>query len=308
MSRPVTGAGTEKLSAAVHFLNVGWGDAHLIRLPSGELTLIDGGDGGMTSAQDHPLSWMEREGVSRLDWMILTHIHEDHLNGLIDIARNRDVRHAVLPYEIPAFSEFSGISQGMTDSMGGEVPMASRVYGMLQGYRELIALLEKQGTDIRWRSQYGTEADSVIWEEGPYRLIHLYPWIGDPLPGLDVLHQLSVDSAGVPQDRFSGLADFFDRSNDDSSVYQLVCADEPEAGVVFGGDQTIPGWLRLAQRCDLKCAVLKVPHHGLEDAFSSELLEFTEPQYAVIPITPERSRPWEAYWSGLKPITTPSFN
>ena len=48
MSRPVTGAGTEKLSAAVHFLNVGWGDAHLIRLPSGELTLIDGGDGGMT--------------------------------------------------------------------------------------------------------------------------------------------------------------------------------------------------------------------------------------------------------------------
>ena len=87
------------MKANVQFLNVGWGDSHIIQLPSGLITLIDGGDGILSDEQDHPLKWMEKNGINQLDWMILTHIHEDHLNGLVDIVKRKKVDTAILPYK-----------------------------------------------------------------------------------------------------------------------------------------------------------------------------------------------------------------
>ena len=153
----------------VQFLNVGWGDAHLIQLPSGKVTFIDGGDGRADEDQDHPLDWLNRNGVNQLDWMILTHIHEDHLNGLVDIAKNKKIMKAILPYEpfkLPLGEQIQSIGSDQ----------AQRVYQMLNQYLELVQLLQEQGAEIKWRQAYASEADSVIWAEEGFILTHLYPW------------------------------------------------------------------------------------------------------------------------------------
>ncbi|ASS65436.2 MULTISPECIES: MBL fold metallo-hydrolase [unclassified Paenibacillus] len=285
------------LPTAVHFLNVGWGDAHLILTPSGSVTLIDGGDSLQAPCRDHPLSWMKRQRIGRLDWMILTHLHEDHLNGLLDVARSLPVVHAVLPYEIPDLHPDAAAS--MTGRRIEESPQALRVSGILAGYRELVRLLREQGTRIRWRSDYSSAGSSTVWEEGPCRLVHLYPWLGDPLPGLEVLAEASREGNLSAEDALEKLELFFDRSNDDSSVYRLEEAGAEGQGVLFGGDLLAAGWERLSERMELKCSVLKVPHHGLEDAFGELLLSAALPAHAVIPISIARSEPLEGRWNGL---------
>ncbi|QJD86411.1 ComEC/Rec2 family competence protein [Cohnella herbarum] len=273
----------------VQFLNVGWGDAHLIRLPSGRLTLIDGGDGLESPDRDHPLAWMDRRGIEHLDWMILTHIHEDHLNGLLDVARVKSVSKAVLPYP-----PFQPISEQIVERHGNE--LSKRVYGMLSAYLELIRLLRQQKTEIIWRNEYGSSEQSVLWSEEGISLTHLYPWSGDRLPAYETLLKAIAD------DDLQALEHFFALSNDDSSVYRLQFESEPDKSILLGGDQLEAGWERIAGRMDIQCWVWKVSHHGLPDGFNARVLSWIKPAYCIIPInaeSAEKLRPeWEAFCSG----------
>jgi beta-lactamase superfamily II metal-dependent hydrolase len=55
---------------------------------------------------------------------------------------------------------------------------------------------------------------------------------------------------------------------------------------LFTGDATTLSEMEMLSRgYDLKCDVLKVGHHGKEDASSTEFLQETRPQYAIFTIT-----------------------
>jgi competence protein ComEC len=81
----------------VQFLDVGQGDAILIRTPHGRHVLIDGG--GTVSFRKAGEEWKERRdpfevgkkllvpllmqrGVHRIDWLVVTHQDQDHIGGL----------------------------------------------------------------------------------------------------------------------------------------------------------------------------------------------------------------------------------
>jgi len=62
-----------------HFLDVGQGDCILLQTPDGRNVLIDAGDRG--SAGD-VVRYLERNGVGRIDLLVITHPHMDHIGGL----------------------------------------------------------------------------------------------------------------------------------------------------------------------------------------------------------------------------------
>jgi competence protein ComEC len=64
------------------FLDVGQGDAVLIRAPSGQAVLYDGGGGG----RDLPRQ-LRALGIHSLDLVIASHNHADHIGGLADVVR-----------------------------------------------------------------------------------------------------------------------------------------------------------------------------------------------------------------------------
>ena len=75
----------------VSFIDVGHGDAILVELPGGETMLVDGG-GQRTGDFDigervvSPFLW--RKGIRRVDYIVSTHPHPDHCQGLQAVIRN----------------------------------------------------------------------------------------------------------------------------------------------------------------------------------------------------------------------------
>lgn len=73
----------------VDFLDVGQGDAILIKAPAGQNILIDGGpDKTVIKRLGENLPWWDK----KIDLMILTHPHDDHVTGLIDVLKRYQVK------------------------------------------------------------------------------------------------------------------------------------------------------------------------------------------------------------------------
>ena len=65
-----------------HVINVGQGDSMFFKLPTGEVVLTDG---GTVSAGERVVSYLKKSGVKKIDLLIATHPHEDHIGGLISV-------------------------------------------------------------------------------------------------------------------------------------------------------------------------------------------------------------------------------
>jgi competence protein ComEC len=66
----------------LHFLDVGQGDAVLLRAPSGQTALYDSGPSGQRIVEA-----LRERGVERLDLVIASHNHADHIGGLAEVIR-----------------------------------------------------------------------------------------------------------------------------------------------------------------------------------------------------------------------------
>ncbi|HVF30955.1 MAG TPA: ComEC/Rec2 family competence protein [Pyrinomonadaceae bacterium] len=94
----------------IDFLDVGQGDAALITFPDGQTMLVDGGGqadynrgGGPDFESDRPRigeavvsEFLWQKGYSRVDYIVATHADADHMQGLVDVARNFSVGVLVL--------------------------------------------------------------------------------------------------------------------------------------------------------------------------------------------------------------------
>jgi competence protein ComEC len=75
---------------AVHFLDVGQGDAALIVTPHGHAFMIDTGgtrDAAFDVGGRVDVPYLKHYGIRRLDYIFLTHAHEDHAAGAGGIVR-----------------------------------------------------------------------------------------------------------------------------------------------------------------------------------------------------------------------------
>ena len=72
----------------VNFLNIGQGDAVLIKTPYAQNILIDGGeDITIIRELSKQLPWWDKQ----IDLIIISHPHNDHIGGLVDILKRYKV-------------------------------------------------------------------------------------------------------------------------------------------------------------------------------------------------------------------------
>lgn len=63
----------------IHYINVGQADATLVVGPANETMLIDSGD--WQDDGEHVLAYLERHNVTRINYLVTTHAHADHIGG-----------------------------------------------------------------------------------------------------------------------------------------------------------------------------------------------------------------------------------
>lgn len=100
-----TANGVLKSEFAVHFIDVGQADAALV-ICSGKTMLIDGGN-----KEDSNLiySYLQKQNITHLDYVVCTHAHEDHVGGLsgaLTAATVGTVMAPVTDYNTSAFRDF----------------------------------------------------------------------------------------------------------------------------------------------------------------------------------------------------------
>jgi len=88
----------------ISMLDVGQGDSVFFRTPSGTTFLMDGGSNNVSQVGNYRiLPYLQAEGVKTLDYLMISHMDQDHISGLkelLEVEKNTGtikIGHAVLP-------------------------------------------------------------------------------------------------------------------------------------------------------------------------------------------------------------------
>ena len=76
-----------------HFIDVGQGDAALIRTEAGDILI----DAGTNSSEDELKAYLDSMGVKDLEYAVFTHPHEDHIGGADMVLSTYNVKRVILP-------------------------------------------------------------------------------------------------------------------------------------------------------------------------------------------------------------------
>ncbi|NFO40760.1 MBL fold metallo-hydrolase [Clostridium botulinum] len=69
----------------IHYINVGQGDSELIQV-DGKNILIDAG-----CNDNKALNYLKSQGITKLDYVLATHPHEDHIGGMTSVINNFEI-------------------------------------------------------------------------------------------------------------------------------------------------------------------------------------------------------------------------
>jgi competence protein ComEC len=221
---------TPKQKTTVSFPDVGQGDCALLELSSGRNILIDGGgtyDDRFDTGRRVLAPFLWNRGVRRLDLVILSHPHPDHMNGLKFILKKFDV------------------SETWSHGLDTDLP----------GYEDFRQVIVDKKINHRIVS---TDDPPSLLGATELRLLH-------PVPGFR------------SRDRKAYAAE---------NSRSLVVKIRSEGRVfLFSGDIGIEAENDILRRGqDLKCDLLKVPHHGSKSSSSWAFVSLTKPAIAVVTV------------------------
>ena len=125
----VENSGSSSFVLDVQIIDVGQADCTLIKMPDGQNMLIDAGnnsDGG------YLVDYLESEDVEKIDYLIGTHPHADHIGGMDDIIENFEIGKIYMPRVTSNTQTFEEVLQAIKDK-GLKIETATAGKTVLEG-------------------------------------------------------------------------------------------------------------------------------------------------------------------------------
>lgn len=73
----------------IAFLEAGQGDCSVVKLPNGEVMVIDC---NTENANENIVEFLRKAGVKKIDYLVITHPHYDHTSGMKEVSQNFEVK------------------------------------------------------------------------------------------------------------------------------------------------------------------------------------------------------------------------
>ncbi len=255
----------------IDFLNVGYGEAIVIRDGS-FCMVVDGGSDKeyiyQTPSAIMLFDFLKESGIQKIDRMVLTHIHDDHVGGLVRVMEEMPVGELwvnILP-EIPRYDVLQEKQKILEGSS------AERLYfEAILLYFRLLEAAEKKGVRVRPISQEDGSEDQnglIITPIGMNR---------------EEVRRATVQFNTMirENDETEFLKQYLRQDRECNTTSLALHIQKDGKGALLTGDK-VEGWEELAGRLDLRADVLKLTHHGQMDGMPEAMLQAADPDIFVI--------------------------
>ncbi|MDW7671289.1 MAG: ComEC/Rec2 family competence protein [Bacillota bacterium] len=97
---------------SLHMIDVGQGDSLLVITPEGSNILIDAGD---PTQGERVVAYLKRQGVARIDHLVVSHPHGDHIGGLDAVLNTFPVSYVYMPPVVHTSQLFENLLRLIAD-------------------------------------------------------------------------------------------------------------------------------------------------------------------------------------------------
>ena len=128
----------------VHFIDVGQGDAILVQLPNQQVMLIDAGPKSTVT------DYLQSQGVKRIDYLVATHPHADHIGGMESVIRSFDIGKIFMPRVTHTTKTFENVLLAIQEK-GQKIAPA----------KAGLTVFDQDGLQISFVAPCGTDYDNL---------------------------------------------------------------------------------------------------------------------------------------------------
>lgn len=254
----------------LYFLSVGYGEA-IVLLDGTHCLVMDGGPGSNDEAYNQPSTirladFLHQKGVQKIDCMICTHLHNDHLSGLVETAE----RFPIDAFWVNCWPQASAASAIAAALPACPDDLSLRLFTTgLQHWERLRTVLAERGVPVRERA--ATDSFESLWLGCGIRLFGM--------------SEAQIASRRAEFEAFCRMEDpaaqrdamrAFDKVENTCSL--ACCLEYGGWRAMLTGD-LCSGWDERCAAPDFpRAQVLKLTHHGQRDGMPQSLVDACDPQ------------------------------
>lgn len=129
----------------ITFLDVGQADSILISQGQNHMLI----DAGNNADADQVTNYLKNKGIIKLDYVIGTHAHEDHIGGLDAVISRFDIGKVLIPKQVSTTKTFEDVLMAIKNkNMKVTVPKAGDVYNLGKAKWTILAPNKEEYEDI----------------------------------------------------------------------------------------------------------------------------------------------------------------
>ena len=186
----------------IYYFNVGQADSILVE-NSDKYMLIDAGN---NADGTNIVNYMKKMGIEKVDYLVATHAHEDHIGGIDDVINNFDIGTFYMPDVVTTTKTFEDVITALENkSVGFSTPNIGDIF-MLGGCKFEILHISDDDSDLN---------DTSIVMRGVYGE-NSFLFMGDASSNVEK----NILSKDIDSDEINDLYDKLDRLKEELSSFE----------------------------------------------------------------------------------------